>query len=448
MGLLANVGCLTCLLGVYVCSSRAARASLPTGAALAEGLPCRQVKQPELESSRSPPLSCIHRLLPSTAQQTRGWSVLPQKKGFVRPVACCRWNDDGPPREVDVHNLQGAGLKSFSSSPQQQVEGRGPSPGMGPDPEAPPDDAQAGRSPAYFSDDVLDSDDEALPRRYDKELEGAGRQRESMPGSGAAQKSEQGSVAEEATNAANGQSDSKAEPQPAPQMTSPFMRLALAALAAMLWVWRLLPFRLRRLACPRAPPAPEVHASPTLAAFMSEPNYVQAFQHLKKGSTYEMNTGDARFSGCANLTGGGRGTNGVYIWGHAESVEQRTVPACRALLHHPLSNPQAPLRGASRSASIAWPGRSNQWRCISNSHWLCSAAGRSSNPVADIPRWRLEHLVGTGIRKTDLYHIALSGPVAVTEDLSIKRSYERLEFLGDSLLNAIVKDWIFKRWVQ
>ena len=78
-------------------------------------------------------------------------------------------------------------------------------------------------------------------------------------------------------------------------------------------------------------------------------------------------------------------------------------------------------------------------RCVS------PGAGRARNPLADIPRWRIEHLVGTGVHDLDLYHVALTSPAAVPEDLSVERSFDRLEFLGDAVIECVVKEWIYRK---
>ena len=77
----------------------------------------------------------------------------------------------------------------------------------------------------------------------------------------------------------------------APPWAWPAVQLALAVVSAALWVWRLLPFWLRRTLAWQAPPPPAVHASPALAAFMQEPDYTRAMEQLVARTGFDRNTG-------------------------------------------------------------------------------------------------------------------------------------------------------------
>ena len=72
-----------------------------------------------------------------------------------------------------------------------------------------------------------------------------------------------------------------------------------------------------------------------------------------------------------------------------------------------------------------------------------SHAGRKANPLEDLPRWRVESLVGTFVLDMSLYRRALTAPSAVPD--SITASYERLEYLGDGILEGIIRQFIYSR---
>ena len=75
-----------------------------------------------------------------------------------------------------------------------------------------------------------------------------------------------------------------------------------------------------------------------------------------------------------------------------------------------------------------------------------SHAGRKANPLEDLPRWRVESLVGTFVLDMSLYRRALTAPSAVPD--SITASYERLEYLGDGILEGIIRQFIYSRCVN
>ena len=74
---------------------------------------------------------------------------------------------------------------------------------------------------------------------------------------------------------------------------------------------------------------------------------------------------------------------------------------------------------------------------------LFGSAGKTEAPLADLPRWRLEALVGTYICDVSLYRRALTSPMAV--DDVVRASYERLEYVGDAVLGLIVREYIYKK---
>lgn len=71
-------------------------------------------------------------------------------------------------------------------------------------------------------------------------------------------------------------------------------------------------------------------------------------------------------------------------------------------------------------------------------------AGRCPAPLADIPAWRIEHLVGCAIRNKLLYHAALTHPTAMPPTLRHK-SYQRLEYLGDSVMELCIRELLMER---
>ena len=75
-------------------------------------------------------------------------------------------------------------------------------------------------------------------------------------------------------------------------------------------------------------------------------------------------------------------------------------------------------------------------------HGVCHA-GKKANPLEDLPRWRVESLVGTFVLDMSLYRRALTAPSAVPD--SITASYERLEYLGDGILEGIIRQFIYSR---
>ncbi|KAI3436039.1 hypothetical protein D9Q98_002096 [Chlorella vulgaris] len=74
-----------------------------------------------------------------------------------------------------------------------------------------------------------------------------------------------------------------------------------------------------------------------------------------------------------------------------------------------------------------------------------NAAGQCSSPLADLPRWRIEALTLSGVRDMDLYRTALTHKMALPPTLRLEKSYERLEFLGDSVLGLTCRTLLMRR---
>lgn len=70
--------------------------------------------------------------------------------------------------------------------------------------------------------------------------------------------------------------------------------------------------------------------------------------------------------------------------------------------------------------------------------------GRSPCPLIGLERWRFEELLQMGIRNVALYRTALTHPAAIKPEMRFQ-SYERLEFLGDAVLELVVRDMLLKR---
>ena len=83
--------------------------------------------------------------------------------------------------------------------------------------------------------------------------------------------------------------------------------------------------------------------------------------------------------------------------------------------------------------SLARAGFDSQGRCAD-----------PSQPLPDLPAWRIEQLLGCGIRDISLYRSALTHPTALpTEDRVY--SYERLEYLGDAVLELCTREMLMQR---
>ena len=75
------------------------------------------------------------------------------------------------------------------------------------------------------------------------------------------------------------------------------------------------------------------------------------------------------------------------------------------------------------------------------------AQGRCAEPLeplADLPRWRLEQLLDSGIRDASYYRSALTHPTALPTELRLV-SYERLEYLGDAVLELCTRQMLMQR---
>lgn len=76
---------------------------------------------------------------------------------------------------------------------------------------------------------------------------------------------------------------------------------------------------------------------------------------------------------------------------------------------------------------------------------LCMLAGRSPTPLIDLERYQIEMLVDMGISDVELYHVALTAPSAVSTDQIVASSFDRLEFLGDSVVGLVFRSWVYNR---
>lgn len=76
---------------------------------------------------------------------------------------------------------------------------------------------------------------------------------------------------------------------------------------------------------------------------------------------------------------------------------------------------------------------------------LCMLAGRSPTPLIDLERYQIEMLVDMGISDVELYRVALTAPSAVSPDQIVASSFDRLEFLGDSVVGLVFRSWVYNR---
>ncbi len=72
-------------------------------------------------------------------------------------------------------------------------------------------------------------------------------------------------------------------------------------------------------------------------------------------------------------------------------------------------------------------------------------AGRSPTPLKDLERYQIEMLVDMGISDVELYRVALTAPSAVSTDQIVASSFDRLEFLGDSVVGLVFRSWVYNR---
>lgn len=84
-------------------------------------------------------------------------------------------------------------------------------------------------------------------------------------------------------------------------------------------------------------------------------------------------------------------------------------------------------------ATLAHAGFDSQGRC--------TVPGRQ---LHDLPAWRIEQLLGCGIRNTKLYRSALTHPTALAPEARVY-SYERLEYLGDAVLELCTREMLMKK---
>ncbi|KAL4458723.1 hypothetical protein ABPG75_013588 [Micractinium tetrahymenae] len=71
--------------------------------------------------------------------------------------------------------------------------------------------------------------------------------------------------------------------------------------------------------------------------------------------------------------------------------------------------------------------------------------GRTSAPLADLPAWRVEQLTLAGVRDLGLYRAAFTHKSALPPEERTEKSFERLEFLGDSVLGLTCRTMLMQR---
>ena len=75
--------------------------------------------------------------------------------------------------------------------------------------------------------------------------------------------------------------------------------------------------------------------------------------------------------------------------------------------------------------------------------------GWCEQPLRDLPRWRVEWLVGCGVRNLRLYRTALTHVSALPPHPEWRTvSYERLEYLGDAVLAVAVREALGSRFPE
>lgn len=72
--------------------------------------------------------------------------------------------------------------------------------------------------------------------------------------------------------------------------------------------------------------------------------------------------------------------------------------------------------------------------------------GRSPTPLIDLERYQIEMLVNMGISDVELYRVALTSPSAVSTNQIVASSFDRLEFLGDSVVGLVFRSWVYNRF--
>lgn len=73
-------------------------------------------------------------------------------------------------------------------------------------------------------------------------------------------------------------------------------------------------------------------------------------------------------------------------------------------------------------------------------------SGRSPTPLEDLERYQIEDLVRMGVKKVELFRIALTAPSAITLDKTTAASFNRLEYLGDAAVSLSIRSWVFARF--
>ena len=80
--------------------------------------------------------------------------------------------------------------------------------------------------------------------------------------------------------------------------------------------------------------------------------------------------------------------------------------------------------------------------------WLGRLAGGSGKARDDELFVRLQRVLGHSFRDLDLLVRATTHPSSLVQSNNRGQSYERMEFLGDSILNLVVSEWLFSRYPE
>ena len=74
--------------------------------------------------------------------------------------------------------------------------------------------------------------------------------------------------------------------------------------------------------------------------------------------------------------------------------------------------------------------------------------GLSAAPLADLQAWQVEGLTGARVRDLSLYRSALTHPTALPAEVRGAHAYDRLEFLGDSVLEVVTRQVLMERYPE
>ena len=93
--------------------------------------------------------------------------------------------------------------------------------------------------------------------------------------------------------------------------------------------------------------------------------------------------------------------------------------------------------------SDVWDHSIARPNCLRNC--LVLFAGRSLTPLADVERYQIEDLIKMGVKDLELYRTALTSPSALPLEKIVAASFDRLEFLGDAVVNLAFRSWVYAR---